>query len=501
MDDTKTLTNIEELIKTYSSPFDSSKKETAVILAAGHGKRIKSQKSKMLHNIWGEPTVARVYDACSKGLDNANIIVVVGIKADDVIQKVGKRDNGIYVYQAEQNGTGHAVQVALKQIENKNYDGVVFVFPGDMGLIDEASVSRFREKFYKSNSDMMVLTGLFDGDYNENYYGRIIRVKDMDAEGNTSDYAGQVIKIMEHKDILSLPEDKDYIVEFKGKKYSYTREELLKNNEFNSGVFAFKYKHLARLIKKIESNNVQKEIYLTDLIYLFNEEGLSVGAVSPVQQHVIMGFNNKSVLKEMEKIARNHVYEKLKDVIEIEDEEDFFIADEVVEQILKLDEQGKPLDIHIGRGAYIYKGVKLNYGCTIGRESILKDNIVLGKNITIGEGVEISCYPEQQVTIGDNVEIMKGDIIKGNIVIKNDSKIESSVNITGSDKFPVEIGSNVVVKGTTYIYGSKIADNVLIYHSVLVRKDVINPNKDSSQFKIGFYIPEVVGKEGIKDLN
>lgn len=501
MDDTKTLTSIDELINKYSSPFDTSKKETAIILAAGHGKRIKSQKSKMLHNIWGEPTVARVYDACSKGLDNANIIIVVGIKAVDVIQKVGKHDNGSYVYQAEQNGTGHAVQVALKQIENKNYDGVVFVFPGDMGLIDEASVSRFRDKFYKSKSDMMVLTGLFNGDYKENYYGRIIRVKDVDAEGNKSDYAGQVIKIMEHKDILSLPENKDYIVEFKGKKYSYTREELLKNNEFNSGVFAFKYNHLAKLIKKIESNNVQKEIYLTDLIYLFNEEGLSVGAVSPVQQHVIMGFNNKSVLKEMEKIARSHVYEKLKDVIEIEDEEDFFIADEVVEQILKLDEKGKPLDIHIGRGAYVYKGVKLNYGCTIGRESILKDNIVLGKNVAIGEGVEISCYPGQKATIGDNVEIMKGDIIKGNILIGNDSKIESSVNITGSNESPVEIGSNVVVKGTTYIYGSKIADNVLIYHSVLVRKNVINPNKDGSQFKIGFYIPEVIGKEGIKDLN
>jgi bifunctional UDP-N-acetylglucosamine pyrophosphorylase/glucosamine-1-phosphate N-acetyltransferase len=145
--------------------------------------------------------------------------------------------------------------------------------------------------------------------------------------------------------------------------------------------------------------------------------------------------------------------------------------------------------------------VKLNYGCTIGRESILRDNIVLGKNVTIGEGAEISCYPGQKVTMGDNVEIMKGDIIKGNIEIGNDSKIESSVNITGSDEFPVEIGSNVIVKGTTYIYGSKIADNVLIYHSVLVRKDVINPNKDGSQFKIGFYIPEVIGKEAIKDLN
>jgi len=500
MDNEKMSSNIEELIKTYSSEFDTNKKETAIILAAGHGKRIKSQKSKMLHNIWGEPTVARVYDACSRGLDNANIIVVVGIKADDVIQKVGKRQNCGYAYQAEQNGTGHAVQVALDNIQSKNYEGVVYVFPGDMGLIDDSSVSSFKEKFNEAECDMMVLTGLYEGDYTENYYGRIVRVKDADVDGKKSKDVGQVIKIMEYKDILNLGSDESHIVEFKGRKYSYSREELLKNNEFNSGVFAFKYTYLVDLIQKIQSNNVQKEIYLTDLIYLFNKESLIVGAASPIQQHVIMGFNNKSVLKEMEKIARNHVYEKLKDVIEIEDEDDFFIADEVVEQILELDAKGKPLDIHISRGAYVHRGVQINYGCTIGRESVLKDNIILGENVTIGEGVEISCYPNQKVVMGNNVEIFKGDIIKGNIAIGDDSRIESSVNMTGDDEHPVVIGSNVILKGSSYIYGSKIADNILIYHSVLIRKSIVNPNENGEQFKIGFYIPEVIGKEGIIDL-
>ncbi|WKZ68924.1 MAG: NTP transferase domain-containing protein [Melioribacteraceae bacterium] len=500
MIESKTEIDINELIKIYSAEFDTSKKETSIILAAGHGKRIKSHRSKMLHKIWGEPTVSRVFDACAKGLKSANIIVVIGIKAENVIETVGKREYGSYAYQAEQQGTGHAVQVALEKIENKNYDGIVYVFPGDMGLVDEKTVSRFKDEFHKSNSDMMVLTGLFEGDYKENYYGRIVRVKETDVNGNKSPDAGQVIKIMEHKDILSLSETENHIIEFKEKKYAFTRQELLENNEFNSGVFAFKYKYLAKLINEIESNNVQGEIYLTDLIHLFNEEGLSVGAVSPIQQHVIMGFNNKSVLKEMEKIARNHVYDKIKDIIEIEDEEDFYIADDVVEKILEMDSQGTPLDIHVGRGAFICKGVSVNYGCTFGRECIVKDNIVLGKNVNIGEGVEISCFQGQQVLVGDNVEIMKGDIIKGNITIGNNSRIESSVNMTGSDDYPVTIGNNVEIKGTTYIFGSKIADNILIYHSVLVRKNVINPNKDGSQFKIGFYIPEVIGREGIKEI-
>lgn len=491
---------IDDILNEYSGDFKGEVKETAIILAAGHGKRIKSQKSKMLHNIWGEPTVCRVYDACTGGLGNSNNIVVVGIKAEDVIQTIGKKDNGIYVYQAEQNGTGHAVQVALDKIEMDEYDGVVYVFPGDMGLINKTSVANFKEEFKNSKSDMMVLTGLFDGDYRENYYGRIVRVKEKDCEGNESPDAGKVIKIMEHKDILSLGDDEKHIVKFNGREYSYTKKELLKNNEFNSGVFAFTYKYLAELIGKIKSDNVQKEIYLTDLIYLFNEKGLSVGAVSPKQQHVIMGFNNKSVLKEMEKIARNHVYDKLKDIITIDDEEDFFISDDVVERIIQMDAEGTPLDIFVGKGAYIGKNVKLNYGNRFERGSFLFNNIVLGKNVLIGEYVELSCYDHQTLTINDNVEILWGDIIKGNVSIGEKARIESSVNITGSDEEPVVIGKNVVIKGTSYVYGSKIHDNILIYHSVLVRKDVVNPNEDGSVFKIGFYIPEVIGREGIKDL-
>ena len=134
------------------------------------------------------------------------------------------------------------------------------------------TVKMFKEEFKSSGADMMVLTGRFEEDYNENYYGRIVRAKEFDTAGNPSDEKDQVIKIMEHKDILSLPDNEQHIVEFKGKKYGYTKEELLKNNEFNSGVFAYKYNYLAELIDKIESNNVQKEIYLTDLILPFQRK-------------------------------------------------------------------------------------------------------------------------------------------------------------------------------------------------------------------------------------
>ncbi len=188
--------SIEELLQTYSCTFDYNKNETAIILAAGHGKRIKSNTSKMLHKIWGVPTVERVYNACSKGLNDANIIVVTGIKAE-VIKTLGKRESVSYTYQAEQNGTGHAVQVAIDGIDFKKYEGTIFIFPGDMGLIDTETVSFFRDQFYKSNADMMVLTGKFEGTTESNYYGRIIREKYVGKRHEVD--KGNVLEIIEYK--------------------------------------------------------------------------------------------------------------------------------------------------------------------------------------------------------------------------------------------------------------------------------------------------------------
>ncbi len=99
---------IHQKVKELSSGFDEEVNEIAIILAAGHGKRLKSEKSKMLHTIAGVPTVERVYNACKTAVEGINTIIVVGIKALDVMQHLGKRDKTIFAYQAEQLGTGHA---------------------------------------------------------------------------------------------------------------------------------------------------------------------------------------------------------------------------------------------------------------------------------------------------------------------------------------------------------------------------------------------------------
>jgi bifunctional UDP-N-acetylglucosamine pyrophosphorylase/glucosamine-1-phosphate N-acetyltransferase len=492
---------IHSKVKELSTTFNNSN-EVAIILAAGHGKRIKSQKSKMLHKIWEIPTVERVYNACHYGIENINSIIVVGIKAQDVMEVIGKRASNKFAYQEVQNGTGHAVQVALKEIMGEFQEGIVYVLPGDMGLLDDVSMSDFRNEFINSDSDMMVLTGIFEGDPMLNSYGRILRVKTKDDKGNDSGKdSGKVIQIMEYKDILALKDIVPYKLNYKNKSYSFSKKELLETKEFNSGVYAFKFHKLVELVYNISNDNAQKEIYITDLISLFNFKGYSVGAVSPKHQYVVMGFNNKSVLKEMDEIARRNNYEKLKDIIEINDPDDFFIHDNVVNDLIEMDKKGIPLDIKIGKGTYIGDGVKLNYNLEFGRAVRVEGNVIFGQNVKIWQTVHLSCFPNQTLSIGDNVKILWGDIIKGNIEIDENSIIESSVNMTGSDEYPLRIGKDVLIKGTSYLFGSIVQDGVTIEHSVLIKKKIKAEKDSSGTIKpVRFYLPESEGKELLEDI-
>ncbi|NWF90661.1 MAG: NTP transferase domain-containing protein [Ignavibacteriaceae bacterium] len=492
------LKTAEEL----SSNINKNINEIAIILAAGHGKRIKSHRSKMLHKIWEIPTVERVYNACANAIDGINIVVVVGIKAIDVMSVIGKRNSTVFAYQELQNGTGHAVQVALNMIENDFNDGIVYVLPGDMGLIDEETILSIKKEFNEVGSDMLVLTGIYEGDIRNNSYGRIIRVKDSDELGKSSGAdAGKVIGILEHKDIQALSDENPYRVLFNNKVYSYSKKELLENREFNSGVYAFKYNKLKNLIGSLSSDNAQNEIYITDLIYLFNKNKYSVTAINPHSPYVVMGFNNKSVLKEMEDVARRKVYERLKDIIEIDDPEDFFIHEDIVDEIVDQDKKGVPLDIRIGKGVYIGKGVSLNYNLEFKKNVFVDGNVHFGKNVVIWQNVHLSTIENQTLKIGNNVEILWGDIIKGNIEIGDNTRIESSVNMTGSDDFPLRIGKNVLIKGTSYLFGSIVEDDVYIEHSVLIKKRVERLiKKDGKVLPIRFYLPMPEGIDAIENL-
>ena len=227
------------------SRIDKVTPRLGIVLAAGHGKRIRSETSRMLHEIWGEATVLRVAEAINKRLDSPNQVIVVGIKGEEVAAATGKRRGRRFAYQ----------------------ENLVLGRPAGTGEV----VSQFRHSFEQANCDMMVLTGLYSGPSKNNYHGRIIRVPAADSKGAPSGPdEDRVIEIKEHKDILRIPKDAPYAVQFNGRSYDFSREELLKTREINTGGFAFKEADLRRYIKEINTDNAQGEVMLTDLLHISN---------------------------------------------------------------------------------------------------------------------------------------------------------------------------------------------------------------------------------------
>ena len=472
--------NIQKYALEHSDKIDYSKNAVSIILAAGHGKRLKTESQKVLHKVWGISSIRRIAESAKQGLACKNQIIVVGHKAVEVIDTIGKTKNTIFVYQPEQKGTGHAVKTALDAMENK-FKGSVFIFPGDMCLMDQDTIEEFAKCFESLNSDMMLATGIYTGPPELNYYGRILRTTQ-----NSQDH--KIIDLIEHKDILKLANRQK-------------KEKLLLNNEFNSGMYAFKVSELIKHINEIGTDNVKKEIYLTDMVKIYNRLNLSVDGFKIENQDLIIAFNNKTVLKYMESVLRKKYYEQLKNIISIHDEEKFFIHEQVIKDIIKQDEEHGPLDISIGEDVYISSGVKLNKGVAIGRHAVLDGNIVLGENSWIDRNVNISTYPDQTLKIGKNSQILQDDIIKGNTTIGKNVRIESSVNITGSNESPTQIGDNCLIKGTSYIFGSIIERDNWIEHSVLIRQRVYRTiRKDGNIQKVKYILPLPQGIDSLESL-
>ena len=133
---------VRDLLAQLNSPIENDIPRICIVLAAGHGKRIRSETSKMLHEIWGRPTALRVARAVQQGLDSPNQVIVVGIKGADVAKATRAPSGRVVAYR----------------------ENPVLGLPagtGDMGLLTEAVVLQFRTSFEKVSCDMMVLTGLY----------------------------------------------------------------------------------------------------------------------------------------------------------------------------------------------------------------------------------------------------------------------------------------------------------------------------------------------------
>ena len=367
----------------------------ALILAAGQGKRIKSNLPKVLHKVCGKEMVKHVIDTVKKA-EIQDINLIIGKGAELVEEKT--KDTGVtYSLQAEQLGTGHAVKCAKKFLKNKS--GVVAVFTGDTPLIKQSTVESLINDHINNKNAATILTAMVD---DPTGYGRIVR-----------DEIGKVLKIVEHKDC---------------------NEEELKIKEMNSAIYCFDIELLVKSLDKLNNNNKQGEYYLTDVIGILKDEGYSIGAVVTDIEETI-GVNSRVQLAEAEEILRNRINTiHMENGVTLIDPKTTYIG----------------ADVEIGKDTIIYPNNILEGNTVIGENCLLYQNSRI-KDSVIGNEVDIQSSVILDSKIGDNTTVGPFAYIRPDSIIGKSTRIGDFV-----EKKKATIGHGTKVSHLTYIGDAEV---------------------------------------------
>jgi bifunctional UDP-N-acetylglucosamine pyrophosphorylase / glucosamine-1-phosphate N-acetyltransferase len=231
-----------------------------IILAAGKGTRMKSDMSKVMHKVGGKPVINYILDSVHS-LGSEEIFVVIGHQADKIKDSLKNEEKNIrYVLQEQQLGTGHAV-MQVEQHLNECDEEEVLVLPGDCPLISANTLKQLFLKHREENAIVSILTTELPEPAS---YGRILR-----------DEVGSVMGIREAKDCT---------------------KDQLNIKEINTGIYLFKCSSLFEAIKEINTNNKQKEYYLTDVIEIVKNQRKTVTAFCTKNNEEIIGINSRADL-------------------------------------------------------------------------------------------------------------------------------------------------------------------------------------------------------------
>lgn len=383
----------------------------SVILAAGKGTRMKSETSKVLHEIYGKPLLGYVLDAV-KNIASENF-VIVGHHAEDVSTFVEKNyQNAKTVLQSPQLGTGHAVSMVCPSLEN--YDGLVVILCGDTPLITEDTIEKFVDFHKKQNSDLTVMSTIFENPTN---YGRIIREQD-----NT---------------LKCIVEEKDATPEQKAVK------------EVNAGIYCLNWGKIKAAFSQLTSNNTQGEYYLTDIIEWGKKQNLNVNAYILENKEEIYGINSRLNLAEATSILTRRVLHNLMvNGVTIVDPASTWISP----------------DTEIGQDTVVYPSTyiegknKIGKNCKIGPCAHLRGGVEVFDNVKIGNFVEV-----KKAVIKSNTNV-------GHLSYIGDSELGSHVNIgAGTITANYEPLSKVKSK-TTLKDNVKIGSNTVLVAPVTVEE-------------------------------
>jgi UDP-N-acetylglucosamine diphosphorylase/glucosamine-1-phosphate N-acetyltransferase len=245
------------------------KKIAVVILAAGLGTRMKSDKAKVLHEVAERPMILYVVEAARK-VAGDNVIVVIGHQAQKVREIVSETAQLHFADQKQQLGTAHAVLCALPHIPGHCDDVVILC--GDVPLILPETISDLVEDHFKSYRDISLLAVELENPYG---YGRVLL-----------DDKNEVYGIIEEKDAT---------------------DEQKKIRLINAGIYCVNKQFLQNALPKIKTNNVQKELYLTDIMAIGYKENKKTGVMVAADYRQILGVNSCQDLEAVDKIMKKRV--------------------------------------------------------------------------------------------------------------------------------------------------------------------------------------------------
>ena len=356
-------------------------------MAAGLGTRMKSQRAKVLHELGGSPLIAHVVRT-AQALDPKTILVVVGHQAEEVEQATVAEVGGLasFAVQAQQRGTGDAVESARSQLEHS--DSLVLVLSGDVPLIKLETLRKFIEHHQASGADCSILSVRLE---NPTGYGRIIR-----------DQNGAFQKIVEQRD---------------------ANDEQRQVKEINSGIYCFDSTALYRALRQVEPANDQGEYYLTDVAEIILRNGGAVSVFLHGDSREVEGINTRAQLAEFENLIRRAAIRKLmidSGVTFIDPSHAYISAEAEIgrDSIIypNVTIEGKTI---IGEGCVIRSGARitnsrLGDAVTIKDHSIIVDSEI-ESNCAVGPfaHLRMNAVLEEKATVGNFVEVKKSRLKRG----------------------------------------------------------------------------------------
>lgn len=396
-----------------------------IVMAAGKGTRMKTNKSKVVHKIYDKELVRRVVELAKK-VGSDEIVTVVGHLREQVEAVLG--DSVKYAIQEELLGTGHAVMQAKEYLKGKK--GKVVVLNGDVPIIRQETLENLITKSIKNKEYGTLLTAIYE---NPTGYGRIVR-----------DEGGNIKEIVEEKDADPLQK---------------------RIREINSGVYCFDIEELLNSLDFIKPNNVQSEYYLTDVIKIMNDKGLKTGAVIVEDNTEILGVNDRAQLELLTRVFRMRINaEHMKNGVTIEDSNGTYIYDDVI--------IGRDTVIH--PNTTIKSGVVIGENCEIGPNAYIRENCTIGNNAKVGSFVEL-----KNVKIGDNTKVPHLTYL-GDCEIGKNSNVGCGTitcNYDGKKKHKTIIGDNAFIgSNVNFIAPVILGDNVLIAAGSTITDDVPSDN-------------------------